>query len=105
MLKAFALPVQVANVWSTKFGIMLERVIETVSQKVSSNSVSDAHSSVGNVPQLPIVFALLHPLDEVSPVLAKHGKYNAWRYDTCCFVQALYCIEPYNLSRVLVVVL
>jgi anaphase-promoting complex subunit 1 len=77
MLKTFALPVQVANVWHTKFGIMLERVIETVPQKVSSNSVSDVHSSVGHVPKLPIVFALLHPLDEVSPVLSKHGRYNA----------------------------
>jgi anaphase-promoting complex subunit 1 len=65
--------VQVANVWSTKFGIVFERVVETT-RKVTYSSVSDTHSTVGNYPQLPTVFALLHPLDEVSPVLAKHGK-------------------------------
>ena len=52
---------QVASVWSTKFGIILERVCDV------NNSFSDAS-------QLPTMFALFHPLDEVSPVLSKYGK-------------------------------
>jgi hypothetical protein len=60
-------------VWSTKFGIVFERVVETT-RKVTCSSESDMQSTVGSFPQLPTVFALLHPLDEVSPVLAKHGK-------------------------------
>lgn len=68
--------------WSTKFGIMLERVTEMTS-KVGCSSVSGMHSTLGNSSQLPTVFALLHPLDEVSPVLAKHGMFDAWKCDVC----------------------
>jgi hypothetical protein len=50
-------------------------------QKVTCSSVSDTSSAVGNSPQLPTVFALLHPLDEVSPVLAKRGKSDARNCD------------------------
>ncbi|XP_069677644.1 anaphase-promoting complex subunit 1 isoform X2 [Periplaneta americana] len=57
-----SLQFQVADVWSTKFGIMLERATAVK---------ADSSSECGM--QLPTVFALLHPLDEVSPVLAKHG--------------------------------
>ncbi|KDR08910.1 hypothetical protein L798_00564, partial [Zootermopsis nevadensis] len=68
-----SLQFQVANVWSTKYGIILERATETTSSKVGCNSMFDMHSSFGNSLQLPTVFALLHPMDDVSPVLAKHG--------------------------------
>jgi hypothetical protein len=78
-------------VWSTKFGIMLERVTEITTSKVGCSSVSDMHSTLGNFLQLPTVFALLHPLDEVSPVLAKHGMYDAWNYHVCCYVH-IFCL-------------
>jgi hypothetical protein len=74
-------------VWSTKFGIVFERVVET-RRKVTCSSASDTHSS----PQLPTVFALLHPLDEVSPVLAKHGKCHM-KHLCPCHMQAVFIIR------------
>lgn len=93
---------QVANVWSTKFGIMLERATETASLKVGCSSESDMHSTMESCPLLPTVFALLHPLDEVSPVLAKHGKCVVWKCDIC-YVQTL--TELHDLSKMPIVFL
>ncbi|XP_020508782.2 anaphase-promoting complex subunit 1 [Labrus bergylta] len=54
------LPFQVSNVWSTKFGLLLER----------KNPATDAQISPPGEP-LPTVFSMLHPLDEIAPVVCK----------------------------------
>ncbi|KAE8280832.1 Anaphase-promoting complex subunit 1 [Larimichthys crocea] len=54
------LPFQVSNVWATKFGLLLER----------KNSATDAQLSPPGEP-LPTVFSMLHPLDEITPVVSK----------------------------------
>ncbi|XP_005941360.1 anaphase-promoting complex subunit 1 [Haplochromis burtoni] len=54
------LPFQVSNVWATKFGLLMER----------KNTANDAHFSPPGEP-LPTVFSMLHPLDEIAPVVCK----------------------------------
>ncbi|KAM6997725.1 anaphase-promoting complex subunit 1 [Tautogolabrus adspersus] len=54
------LPFQVSNVWSTKFGLLLER----------KNTATDAQLSPPGEP-LPTVFSMLHPLDEIAPIVCK----------------------------------
>ncbi|KAA8583561.1 hypothetical protein FQN60_014769 [Etheostoma spectabile] len=54
------LPFQVSNVWATKFGLLLER----------KNTATDAQLSLPGEP-LPTVFSMLHPLDEIAPVVCK----------------------------------
>lgn len=54
------LPFQVSNVWATKFGLLLER----------KNTSNDAQMGPPGEP-LPTIFSMLHPLDEVSPVVSK----------------------------------
>ncbi|XP_071401193.1 anaphase-promoting complex subunit 1, partial [Centroberyx affinis] len=54
------LPFQVSNLWATKFGLLLER----------KNPASDAPLSPPGEP-LPTVFSMLHPLDEIAPVVCK----------------------------------
>ncbi|KAF0027731.1 hypothetical protein F2P81_020472 [Scophthalmus maximus] len=61
--KAFTVdsPVQqVADVWATKFGLLLER----------KNAATDAQLSPPGEP-LPTLFSMLHPLDEIAPVVCK----------------------------------
>uniref|UniRef100_A0A7N6BMK7 Anaphase-promoting complex subunit 1 n=1 Tax=Anabas testudineus TaxID=64144 RepID=A0A7N6BMK7_ANATE len=52
------LPFQVSNVWATKFGLLLER----------KNAATDAQLNPPGEP-LPTVFSMLHPLDEIAPVV------------------------------------
>ncbi|XP_013766436.1 anaphase-promoting complex subunit 1 [Pundamilia nyererei] len=54
------LPFQVSNVWATKFGLLMER----------KSTANDAHFSPPGEP-LPTVFSMLHPLDEIAPVVCK----------------------------------
>uniref|UniRef100_A0AAQ6AHN8 Anaphase-promoting complex subunit 1 n=1 Tax=Amphiprion ocellaris TaxID=80972 RepID=A0AAQ6AHN8_AMPOC len=54
------LPFQVSDVWATKFGLLLER----------KNTANDAQLSPPGEP-LPTVFSMLHPLDEIAPVVCK----------------------------------
>uniref|UniRef100_A0A673WJI8 Anaphase-promoting complex subunit 1 n=1 Tax=Salmo trutta TaxID=8032 RepID=A0A673WJI8_SALTR len=54
------LPFQVSNLWPTKFGLLLER----------KNSAPDASQSPPREP-LPTVFSMLHPLDEIAPVVCR----------------------------------
>uniref|UniRef100_A0A8D3DCQ7 Anaphase-promoting complex subunit 1 n=1 Tax=Scophthalmus maximus TaxID=52904 RepID=A0A8D3DCQ7_SCOMX len=54
------LPFQVADVWATKFGLLLER----------KNAATDAQLSPPGEP-LPTLFSMLHPLDEIAPVVCK----------------------------------
>nr|XP_061821876.1 anaphase-promoting complex subunit 1 [Nerophis lumbriciformis] len=54
------LPIQVSKVWPTKFGLMLERKITAADGQLSAPGES-----------LPTVFSMLHPIDEVAPVVCK----------------------------------
>nr|XP_046257770.1 anaphase-promoting complex subunit 1 isoform X2 [Scatophagus argus] len=54
------LPFQVSNAWATKFGLLLER----------KSTATDANLSPPGEP-LPTVFSMLHPLDEIAPVVCK----------------------------------
>uniref|UniRef100_A0A3Q2P210 Anaphase-promoting complex subunit 1 n=1 Tax=Fundulus heteroclitus TaxID=8078 RepID=A0A3Q2P210_FUNHE len=54
------LPFQVSNVWATKFGLLLER----------KNAANDTQPNPpGEL--LPTVFSMLHPLDEIAPIVSK----------------------------------
>uniref|UniRef100_A0A8C0FJZ4 Anaphase-promoting complex subunit 1 n=1 Tax=Bubo bubo TaxID=30461 RepID=A0A8C0FJZ4_BUBBB len=57
-----ALPFQVANVWPTKYGLLFER----------SNSSHEVPPSPPREP-LPTMFSMLHPLDEITPLVCKSG--------------------------------
>uniref|UniRef100_A0A3B3UEI2 Anaphase-promoting complex subunit 1 n=1 Tax=Poecilia latipinna TaxID=48699 RepID=A0A3B3UEI2_9TELE len=54
------LPFQVSNVWATKFGLLLER----------KNAANDTQLNPPGEP-LPTVFSMLHPLDEIAPIVYK----------------------------------
>lgn len=54
------LPFQVSNVWATKFGLLLER----------KNATNDTQPNPPGEP-LPTVFSMLHPLDEIAPIVCK----------------------------------
>ncbi|XP_007551191.1 anaphase-promoting complex subunit 1 isoform X2 [Poecilia formosa] len=54
------LPFQVSNVWATKFGLLLER----------KNAANDTQPNPPGEP-LPTVFSMLHPLDEIAPIVYK----------------------------------
>ncbi|KAM9365814.1 anaphase-promoting complex subunit 1 isoform 2-T3 [Pholidichthys leucotaenia] len=54
------LPFQVSNVWATSFGLLLER----------KNTTNDTQLTSPGEP-LPTVFSMLHPLDEIAPVVCK----------------------------------
>uniref|UniRef100_A0A6I8P4H6 Anaphase-promoting complex subunit 1 n=1 Tax=Ornithorhynchus anatinus TaxID=9258 RepID=A0A6I8P4H6_ORNAN len=57
-----SLPFQVANVWPTKYGLLFERT-------------SCAHEAPASPPRepLPTMFSMLHPLDEITPLVCKSG--------------------------------
>uniref|UniRef100_F7E2X8 Anaphase-promoting complex subunit 1 n=1 Tax=Xenopus tropicalis TaxID=8364 RepID=F7E2X8_XENTR len=58
------LPFQVANVWPTKYGLLFER-----------NSNSTLHEVPQSPPRepLPTIFSMLHPLDEITPLVSRSG--------------------------------
>ncbi|EGW04951.1 Anaphase-promoting complex subunit 1 [Cricetulus griseus] len=57
-----SLPFQVANVWATKYGLLFER----------SSSSHEVPPSLPREP-LPTMFSMLHPLDEITPLVCKSG--------------------------------
>lgn len=57
-----SLPFQVANVWPTKYGLLFER----------SSSSHEVPPSPPREP-LPTMFSMLHPLDEITPLVCKSG--------------------------------
>ncbi|XP_011861283.1 PREDICTED: anaphase-promoting complex subunit 1 isoform X2 [Vollenhovia emeryi] len=67
-----ALQFQVSAVWPTKYGIILEKaqVPITDSRYVSfeNSRLPPQHEN-----NLPVAFSLMHPLDEICPLLIKHG--------------------------------
>ncbi|XP_060553030.1 anaphase-promoting complex subunit 1-like [Ruditapes philippinarum] len=58
-----ALPFQVAHVWVIKNGLLFERTV----------SPTEYRSLKRNAPNQTTVFSMLHPLDEVAPVITKTG--------------------------------
>ncbi|OWK53409.1 Anaphase-promoting complex subunit 1 [Lonchura striata] len=57
-----ALPFQVANVWPTKYGLLFER--SSFSHEVPPSPPREP---------LPTMFSMLHPLDEITPLVWKSG--------------------------------
>lgn len=57
-----SLPFQVANVWPTKYGLLFER----------TSSPHEVPLSPTREP-LPTMFSMLHPLDEITPMVCKSG--------------------------------
>ncbi|XP_012268770.2 anaphase-promoting complex subunit 1 isoform X2 [Athalia rosae] len=66
-----SLQFQVASVWSTKYGILLEKSPAPTLSRYTSLEASRLMVQSEN--QLPTVFSLKHPLDEMCPLLIKHG--------------------------------
>ncbi|KAG8444074.1 hypothetical protein GDO86_009313 [Hymenochirus boettgeri] len=56
------LPFQVANVWPTKYGLLFER----------SSTMHEVPQSPPREP-LPTIFSMLHPLDEITPLVCRSG--------------------------------
>uniref|UniRef100_A0A8D0Y0E0 Anaphase-promoting complex subunit 1 n=1 Tax=Sus scrofa TaxID=9823 RepID=A0A8D0Y0E0_PIG len=57
-----SLPFQVANVWPTKYGLLFER--SSFSHEVPPGPPREP---------LPTMFSMLHPLDEITPLVCKSG--------------------------------
>ncbi|XP_060727920.1 anaphase-promoting complex subunit 1 isoform X2 [Tachysurus vachellii] len=82
------LPFQVSFLWPTKFGLLFER----------KNVTSDAPLSPSREP-LPTLFSMLHPLDEIAPVVCKStaGLFETQRlqYVSDSALQVVFsCAEP-----------
>ncbi|XP_012141180.1 anaphase promoting complex subunit 1 isoform X2 [Megachile rotundata] len=75
-----SLQFQVSAVWPTKYGILLEKtqvpVTEIRYMPLDGNRLQ-SHNDIN----LPIAFSLMHPLDEICPVLIKHGNIS-YMYDS-----------------------
>lgn len=66
-----SLPFKVSGLWSTKYGILLEKsALPPFSYGVTMDMKNVSISEDTNT---PVVFSLSHPLDEVCPVLMKHA--------------------------------
>ncbi|XP_070511648.1 anaphase-promoting complex subunit 1 isoform X2 [Cardiocondyla obscurior] len=67
-----ALQFQVSAVWSTKYGIILEKSQAPItdSRYVSFESSKPMQHDSNN---LPVAFSLMHPLDEICPLLIRRG--------------------------------
>ncbi|XP_063230625.1 anaphase-promoting complex subunit 1 isoform X2 [Bacillus rossius redtenbacheri] len=57
---------EVSHVWACKYGLILERTTH-------ANTSSKDYFNDTEQPQLSTIFSLLHPLDEITPVIGKHG--------------------------------
>lgn len=63
-----ALPFQVANTWVMQNGLLFERTV----------SPTEMTGSKRNSPNQTTVFSMLHPLDEVAPVITKTSAVNGY---------------------------
>lgn len=62
-----SLPFEVQSIWPTKFGVLLEAINCNI-----VNDPVDCHSLHGvECGQVPTVFSLSHPLDEIAPVVSQ----------------------------------
>ncbi|XP_033307118.1 anaphase-promoting complex subunit 1 isoform X2 [Bombus bifarius] len=75
-----SLQFQVSAVWSTRYGILLEKTQVPISE-TRYTSLERNRLQLHNDTNLPVVFSLTHPLDEICPVLIKHGNIS-YMYDS-----------------------
>ncbi|XP_071867310.1 anaphase promoting complex subunit 1 isoform X1 [Bombus fervidus] len=75
-----SLQFQVSAVWSTRYGILLEKAQVPISE-TRYTSLERNRLQLHNDTNLPVVFSLTHPLDEICPVLIKHGNIS-YMYDS-----------------------
>ncbi|KAK0085319.1 hypothetical protein PV325_005429 [Microctonus aethiopoides] len=72
-----SLQFQISAVWPTKYGILMEKSqVPTSSHSTSLEASRWTAQTDINSSTLPIAFSLTHPLDEICPVLIKHGGVN-----------------------------
>uniref|UniRef100_A0A0C9RW07 ANAPC1 protein n=1 Tax=Fopius arisanus TaxID=64838 RepID=A0A0C9RW07_9HYME len=69
-----SLQFQISSVWPTKYGILLEKSQAPVASRYTSLEASRWAQQPD--PSLPTAFSLTHPLDEICPLLMKHGSIN-----------------------------
>uniref|UniRef100_T1J8K9 Uncharacterized protein n=1 Tax=Strigamia maritima TaxID=126957 RepID=T1J8K9_STRMM len=72
-----ALPFQVIRAWPIKYGLLLERGVSASERKVEKNDKDkDKPERDRDRGKLPTIFSVLHPLDEITPVVKNCGKSN-----------------------------
>ncbi|XP_034943915.1 anaphase-promoting complex subunit 1 [Chelonus insularis] len=71
-----SLQFQISAVWATKYGILMEKSEVPLSRHTS---LEISRWAGQNENSLPVAFSLTHPLDEICPVLIKHGGVNYMR--------------------------
>ncbi|XP_053998022.1 anaphase-promoting complex subunit 1 [Hylaeus anthracinus] len=76
-----SLQFQVSAVWSTKYGILLEKSQVPTSEIRHTSSLDGNRLQSHGDTNLPVAFSLMHPLDEICPVLIKHGNIS-YMYDS-----------------------
>lgn len=65
------IPFQVSRLWKCKYGLLIERKLH-IPKEINEKSANISKSRVlGD--QRPLVFSMLHPLDDVAPVIKKIG--------------------------------
>ncbi|KAG7200866.1 hypothetical protein KM043_003229 [Ampulex compressa] len=67
-----SLQFQVSAVWPTKYGILLEKSQVSLADSRYTSLEASRLPPPSDV-NLPVAFSLMHPLDEICPVLIKHG--------------------------------
>nr|XP_033324577.1 anaphase-promoting complex subunit 1 [Megalopta genalis] len=75
-----SLQFQVSAVWPTKYGILLEKS-QVPTSEIRYTSLDGNKLQLHNDTNLPVAFSLTHPLDEICPVLIKHGSIS-YMYDS-----------------------
>ncbi|XP_078053194.1 anaphase promoting complex subunit 1 isoform X2 [Augochlora pura] len=75
-----SLQFQVSAVWPTKYGILLEKS-QVPSSEIRYTSLDGNKLQLHSDTNLPVAFSLMHPLDEICPVLIKHGSIS-YMYDS-----------------------
>nr|XP_034193924.1 anaphase-promoting complex subunit 1 isoform X2 [Osmia lignaria] len=76
-----SLQFQVSAVWPTKYGILLEKTQVSLNETSRYTSLEGNRLQSHNDINLPVAFSLMHPLDEICPVLIKHGNIS-YMYDS-----------------------
>ncbi|XP_008202865.1 anaphase-promoting complex subunit 1 [Nasonia vitripennis] len=79
-----SLQFKVSAVWSTKYGILLERSIQPAAPYSSFSKLTldnTKNVSTTEEPHTPTVYSLTHPLDDICPVLIKYGN-TSYTWDT-----------------------
>ncbi|XP_076677551.1 anaphase promoting complex subunit 1 isoform X2 [Andrena cerasifolii] len=76
-----SLQFQVSAVWPTKYGILLEKSQVPSSETRYYTALDGNRLQSHSETNLPVAFSLMHPLDEICPVLIKHGNIS-YMYDS-----------------------